>query len=143
MKVPIENIDAGYELPPLSHVMDIYGMNKGELIDPASGKGNALHFDEQFSRREGLKAPVATGWAANYYANQLLTEFFGEHWLRGGCLATKFIAPMYLGDMIICKARVTKKAREDSGYRLDMELWSEKSTGEKNMVGSANVLVHQ
>ena len=98
MKVPIEEIEVGYELPPLSHVMNVPGMNQGKLIDPNSGEGNAIHFDEQFSRQEGLKAPVATGITSTFYANQLLTDFFGEDWLRGGSLATKFIVPMYFAE---------------------------------------------
>lgn len=143
MNVPIEQIEAGYELPPLSHVMNVPGMTQGKLTDPNSGEGNPIHFDEQFARQQGLKAPVATGITSAFYANQLLTEFFGEDWLRGGSLATKFIAPMYLAEAIICKAKVTEKIKEDTGYRLNMELWSEKSSGQKNMVGSASVLVRQ
>ena len=143
MKVPIEEIEVGYELPPLSHVMNVPGMNQGKLIDPNSGEGNAIHFDEQFSRQEGLKAPVATGITSTFYANQLLTDFFGEDWLRGGSLATKFIVPMYFAETIICKAQVTEKIKEDNGCRLNMELWTEKSSGQKNMVGSASVLVRQ
>ncbi len=143
MKVRVQDIEVGYELPPLRHVMNVPGMTQGKLTDPNSGEGNPIHFDEQFAKQQGLKAPVATGITSTFYANQLLTEFFGEHWLRGGCLAAKFIAPMYLAETIICKAKVTGKIKEDTGYRLNMELWTEKSSGQKNMVGSASVLVRQ
>ena len=143
MKVPIEEIEVGYELPPLSHVMNVPGMAQGVMIDPDSGEGNPIHFDEQFSRQQGLKAPVATGITSAFYANQLLTEFFGEDWLKGGSLATQFIAPMYLAETIVCRAKVTGKIKEDTGYRLNMDLWAEKSSGQTNMVGSASVCVQR
>jgi acyl dehydratase len=143
MKVNIEEIDVGFELPPLSHVMDEHGMNKGEYVDPQGKKANAIHFDAQFSKEQGLDSPVATGMTSTYYANQLLTNFFGEDWLRGGSLATKFVDPMYLGETITCKAKVISKTHETEGCRLSMELWAEKSGGKKNMVGSASVLIRK
>lgn len=143
MKVTIEEIDVGFELPPLSHVIDVHGMNKGELVDPENEKANAIHFDEQFSRQQGFSAPVATGMTSTFYANQLLTDFFGEHWLRGGSLATKYVVPMYFGETITCKAKVIGKTTENMGCRLNMDLWAEKSGGQKNMVGSASVFIRK
>lgn len=143
MKVSIEEIDVGFELPPLSHVIDEHGMNKGELVDAQNEKANAIHFDEQFSKQQGFTAPVATGMTSTFYANQLLTDFFGEYWLRGGSLATKYVVPMYFGETITCKAKVISKTTESAGYRLNMELWAEKSGGQKNMVGRASVVVQK
>ncbi len=141
MRVPIEKIDVGFELPPLSHVIDVHGMKKGEFVDAENQKSNAIHFDEQFSKQQGFSSPVATGMTSTFYANQLLTDFFGQDWFSGGSLATKYILPMYFGETILCRARVTGKEKEASGFRLSMELWAEKSDGQKNMVGSASVLV--
>jgi acyl dehydratase len=141
MKVAIEKIDVGFELPPLSHVIDVHGMNKGETVDTKNEKANAIHFDEQFSKQQGFSSPVATGMTSTFYANQLLMDFFGEDWIRGGSLATKYIVPMYFGETITCKATVTSKVAEHDGCRLAMDLWAEKSGGQKNMVGSASVLV--
>ena len=141
MRVNIEEIDVGFELPPLSHVIDVHGMNKGEFVDSENQKSNAIHFDEQFSKQQGFNSPVATGMTSTFYANQLLTDFFGEDWFSGGSLATKYIVPMYFGETIICKARVVGKEKDQAGCRLKMELWAEKSDGQKNMVGSASVLV--
>jgi acyl dehydratase len=143
MRMPIEKIDVGFELPPLSHVIDVHGMNKGEIVDSENQKSNAIHFDEQFSKQQGFSSPVATGMTSTFYANQLLTDFFGEDWFRGGSLATKYILPMYFGETIICRARVTGKVQEQGLCRLNMDLWAEKSDGQKNMIGSASVLVRE
>lgn len=141
MKITIEKIDVGFELPPLSHVIDVHGMNKGEIVDSKNEKSNAIHFDEKFSKEQGFSSPVATGMTSTFYANQLLTDFFGEDWFLGGSLATKYVVPMYFGETITCKAKVIGKITEDAGCRLNMELWAEKSGGQKNMVGSASVLI--
>jgi acyl dehydratase len=141
MKAILDQIEVGFELPSSSHIIDVHGMNKGESVDTENQKSNAIHFDEQFSKQQGFSAPVATGMTSTFYANQLLTDFFGEDWLRGGALATKYIVPMYFGETIVCRARVTGKEKEQAGCRLDMEIWAEKSDGQKNMIGSASVLV--
>ena len=141
MKVRVEDIDVGFELPSLSKVMVLEGMNAGKIIIPGTVEANPIHSDPEASKREGLKAPIATGMTSTFWLNQMLTDFFGEDWLRGGTLADRYIAPIYLGDQVMCKGIVTGKAREGRVHRLTLDVWCEKADGQKATVGTCTLVV--
>ena len=138
MKVALDKIEVGFELEPITKVMDRAGMLGGEKLSA----GNIVHSDDEFSKREGLPAAIAVGMTSTMYLNQLLTDFFGEDWVKGGgSLSNKYIAPVFLGDTLTCHAQVSEKVKEKSGYRLALNVWCEKAGGQKTTVGNASVVV--
>lgn len=140
MRVSIDKIDVGYELTPLSKVMGEEGMNAGSL--GIISYENPIHFDPEYSRKAGLKAPIATGMTTTFYLNQLAMDFFGEAWVTGtSAMQYKYISPVYLGDTLICRGKVIEKAKVDSGYRLTLELWAERPDGQRTTVGGCSVTV--
>mgnify|MGYP003342374160 CR=1 FL=1 len=93
------------------------------------------------AKAEGLKAPVAGGPLLLSQLSRMLLLAFGEGWVKGGKMSAKIIRPAYDGDFTTAKGIVREKVAEGSRTRLVCDVWVEKQTGEKAVVGTASGVV--
>jgi len=100
-----------------------------------------IHTDLEFANSCGLPARIASGSMLAGYLTELMTDLFGENWLRRGKIRLKFIRAATIGDTVIPKAVVRSKEAEDSGVRFVVELWGENQHGDKLVVGTGTGLV--
>jgi acyl dehydratase len=76
------------------------------------------------------------------YLSQMLTSAFGIEWLRGGSIDVKFIRPIYAGDTVTARGRITAKTETSTGTRVFLAIWCETQRGEPVTVGTANLVIH-
>ncbi|MFQ5875838.1 MAG: MaoC family dehydratase, partial [Dehalococcoidia bacterium] len=95
-----KDLPVGFQLPTRTfeltresiarfHYM-VHRMETGEEVP-----GKNIHTDPAFARSRGLPDVIADGSQTTAEISRVLTEFFGEGFLRGGSLSTKFIKPVY------------------------------------------------
>tara|TARA_Y100000588_G_C13343505_1_gene539192 strand:- start:48 stop:485 length:438 start_codon:yes stop_codon:yes gene_type:complete len=77
-------------------------ISKQQLIQYAncSGDHNPLHLDQAFAERTPYGKPIAHGMLVLAFISSMMTASFGQRWLSGGKLKTRFRAPVYPGEEI-------------------------------------------
>lgn len=138
MSVDIKQLTVGQDLPSLTKEMTLDKMSL-----PVWAAGNKIHFDPEFSRAQGLPAPIATGEMSTAYLSELLTRVFGADWVRGGRLNMKFVKPLFAGDTVAVRGRLTGRSETHNGIRYDAEVWCENQNGQTVTVAEASVVVPQ
>jgi len=99
-----------------------------------------IHAEEDAGKQKGLGGALVQGGQLVAYLNQMMTNNFGEDYLRGGDIAVSFIKPVRAGDVITAKAIVREIRPEGTGVRVMCEVWLENQNGEKATVGTASAL---
>jgi len=110
-------------------------------IDCYSGvRPNSIHTDAEWARKKGFRAPLAQAMMSTAYVSQLMVQFCGEGFVKGGKMSVAFIKPVVVGDTLTVHGTV--KSREDEGdrTRVTVEVWCENQDGVKTMVGTASGL---
>ena len=125
-------IQPGEEIPTLVKQMTIEKMGQ-----PLMAGGNPIHSDDEYARKAGLPAPIAAGMMSAAYLSQMLTEYFGLDWVKGGNLSFTFIRPVFAGDTLTCRGQVKERTADGSKADLALEVWCENQHGEKVTVGEA------
>jgi acyl dehydratase len=54
----------------------------------------------------------------------------------------KFIRPIFAGDTVTARGRITGKSETSTGVRIVLDIWCETQRGEPATVGTAQVVVH-
>ncbi len=101
----------------------------------ASGDMNPNHHDELYAIRSGNDRVFAMGMLQAGYLGHLLTDWFGEGALRR--FRVRFAARVHPGDVLTCKARITKVTREGSATQVECDAWVDNQDGQKVITGSA------
>jgi 3-hydroxybutyryl-CoA dehydratase len=63
----------------------------GEL----NGDNDIIHYDAEYARARGFKAPIAHGLMVQGYASDLAIAKYGNEWFTRGYLEVKFVGPFY------------------------------------------------
>ena len=137
MPVVAEELVIGQEIIPVVKQMTLERMSH-----PLMSGSNPIHYDPVFARHAGLPAPIATGVMSSAFLSEMLTTAFGVDWLRSGSMDVRFIRPIYAGDTVTARGRVTAKNATSTGIRIALEIWCETQRGEPVTVGTADVVVH-
>ena len=101
----------------------------------ASGDHNPLHLDEEFARGTPYGRTIAHGMLVLALVSELMTRSFGEAWLRGGRLKTRFRAPVFPGGAV--RASGTLKGLD--GGTATYEVAVTNQDGENVITGDASV----
>lgn len=99
-----------------------------------------IHAQDHAGKETGLGGALVQGGQLVAYLNQMMTNNFGEGYLRGGDIAVSFIKPVRPGDVIVAKGHVREIRPEGARFRVMCEVWLEKRDGEKTTVGTASAL---
>ncbi len=137
MPATAEDLAIGHEIAPLIKLMSLDKMRQ-----PLMSGSNPIHYDSEFAQSVGLEAPIATGVMSSAYLSEMLTRAFGIEWLRSGAIDVKFIRPIYAGDTVTARGRVTAKTETSTGSRVFLDIWCETQRGEPVTVGTASVVLH-
>jgi len=149
----------GYELADLKLIYSIskeIRLPKNEVLIHENEKGDELFIItggtlevSKFDPEEKSEYVINTLFVGDVAGGPLLLSqlsrmmmiAFGEGWIKGGKLSAKIIRPAYAGDFITAKGIIKEKLPENSGVRYVCDVWVEKQTGEKVIVGTASGLV--
>jgi 3-hydroxybutyryl-CoA dehydratase len=106
--------------------------------------GPNIHTDDHLARDNGLRGRVADGMVSTNWISTVLTDTFGELYLEGGSLQTRYIRPIFEDDNIEVVVRVTGR-NPDSGFgeRLTLDVSCVKDDGEVATAGTATVRVRE
>ena len=122
---------AGEEIPSLSKTAFM-------PIDPEAR--NVIHTDD-YARRFGLRGALVGGSILLSYVLEILCNYFGQEWLYHGKINVSFIGGGAInGDVLTAHALVTSTEQEETGTRLNLDIWMENQTGGKIVVGKASCI---
>src|SRR5262245_33494494 len=128
-------MEIGAELPSLTKTV------QQRQIDCFSGvRPNSIHTDPEWARKKGFRAPLAQAMMSTAYVSQLMMQFAGAGFARGGKMSVAFIKPVVVGDTLSVRGRVKSREPEGGSVRVTVEVWCENQDGVKTMVGSASGL---
>jgi 3-hydroxybutyryl-CoA dehydratase len=136
MPTTAEDLAIGQEIAPIVKHMTIERMSR-----PLMAGGNPIHYDPVFAQNAGFPAPIATGVMSSAFLSEMLTRAFGVDWIRSGSIDVKFIRPIYAGDTVTARGRITGKHETSTGIRIVLQIWCETQRGDPVTVGSAQVVV--
>jgi acyl dehydratase len=135
VKPRIAEAKVGDELPTLTKPIVQRRIDCYSPVRPKS-----IHTDAEWARAKGFRGPLAQAMMSTAYVSQLMVDFAGEGFVKGGRMSVSFIKPVVVGDTLTVHGRV--KSREDEGgtTRVTVEVWCENQDGVKTMVGTASGL---
>jgi acyl dehydratase len=123
----------GAELPPLRKTI------VQRQIDCYSGvRPHSIHTDPEWARARGFKAPLVQAMMSTAYVSQLMMQFAGEGFVRGGRMSVSFIKPVLVDETLTIRGRVKSREPEGDATRVTVEVWCENEEGVKTMVGTAS-----
>lgn len=138
----------GYELPSRSRIITQEIMTKyseglnSALSGKRAGSGINIHTDVEFAKAQGLATTMADGMIFTATMSAMMTDFFGEVYLKGGRLQTKFIKPIWPQDHVTFRAVIKSKVPDNSVIKYYLDLWCENQRGETVVVGTVSAVVH-
>lgn len=101
-----------------------------------------IHTDDEYAKSQGLPAAIADGMHSTNWLNSMMANTFGPHFIANGELRTKFIKPTYANVPITTKGKITKRVENSDGsIQLNLDVWTEDSSGLQLTVGEASVLI--
>ena len=128
-------LEVGDTLPPLTKTI------QQRQIDCYSGvRPNSIHTDPDWARKKGFRAPLAQAMMSTAYVSQLMVQFCGEGFVKGGKMSVAFIKPVIVGDTLTVHGTVKSREAEGDRTRVTVEVWCENQDGVKTMVGTASGL---
>jgi len=99
-----------------------------------------IHTDDEFAQANGLPARVSDGMISTNWISTLLTELFGDGYLVGGSLRTRFVKPIFVDEGIDVVLRVVNRERGEDGFeRLVLDVECVKGDGSVATGGAATV----
>ena len=131
-----KELAVGQEIPSLTRQVTL---EKMKLYSGWPWKN--IHTDDDLAKSTWLPRAILQGLQSHAYVSKMLTDFFGEGWLKGGKLEVTFIQYGLPGDTVTCKGIVRERKAEGEAVRCTLEVWCENQRGEKITVGTASALV--
>ncbi len=111
-----------------------------ETMRKYSGE-KGIHAQEDAGKEQGLGGALVQGGQLVAYLNQMMTQNFGEGYLRGGEISVSFIKPVRPGDVLITKGIIREIHSSEGKRRAVCEVWSENQDAEKTTVGTASAFM--
>lgn len=105
----------------------------------ASGDRNPLHVDPVFAASTPLGGTVAHGMLVLSWVSALLTEAFGQAWIRHGALQVRFRTPARPGDTLALRAQVARVDSQHGVSRLGLTVTARNQGGDEVLSGQATV----
>jgi acyl dehydratase len=74
------------------------------------------------------------------YASELMVQFLGEGYVKGGRLSVSFTKPVIVGDTLTVRGVLKSREAEGNRTRVSVEVWCENQDGVMTMIGTASGL---
>ena len=128
-------LEIGEEVPPLRKAI------QQRQIDCFSGvRPNSIHTDGAWARKKGFRAPLAQAMMSAAYVSELMMQFLGEGYVKGGRVSLSFTKPVIVGDTLTVRGRVKSRESDGDRTRVSVEVWCENQDGVMTMIGTASGL---
>lgn len=124
---------ASVERPVTQAVIDRFG----EVL----GTNNPVHHDRAFAVARGFPDCIAHGLMTHAIIADLLSLRFGTAAMTRAHLATEFVAPACVGDVLTADAREIRRHTQGDVDELDLEVWCENQRGDRVLSGRARLAV--
>ena len=128
-------LEVGAELPSIRKTI------VQRQIDCFSGvRPHSIHTDEEWAKQKGFKRPLVQAMMSTAYVSELMVNFLGQGYVKGGKMSVSFTKPVLAGETLTVRGRV--KSREPEGHRtrVSVDVWCENEQGVMTMVGTASGL---
>jgi acyl dehydratase len=99
-----------------------------------------IHDDDDYAKKQGLPGIISDGMITTNWILGLFFDVFGRSLAEKGRLRTKYIAPIYEDQIVICVARLVSKSDTSDGRNYAFDVWCEDDTGKKLTVGEALIV---
>ena len=136
-QVYYEDVNVGDEIPTLGK-----NCTTQQLVMWATGSGDMypIHYDKDFAAGNGLPGVIVHGALKNAFLGQMLHDWVGEKGeiKKYNCQYRGMDVP---NEDIICRGVVTNKARDGGLNIVELDIWTEKASGEKTSPGKATVVL--
>ena len=136
-QVYYEDVNVGDEIPTL-----VKNCTTQQLVMWATGSGDMypIHYDKDFAVGNGLPGVIVHGALKNAFLGQMLHDWIGEKGeiRKYNCQYRAMDVP---GQDIICRGVVTNKAQDGGLNLVELDIWTEKASGEKTSPGKATVVL--
>ena len=136
-QVYYEDVNVGDEIPTL-----VKNCTTQQLVMWATGSGDMypIHYDKDFAAGNGLPGVIVHGALKNAFLGQMLHDWVGEKGeiKKYNCQYRGMDVP---NEDIICRGVVTNKARDGGLNIVELDIWTEKASGEKTSPGKATVVL--
>jgi len=109
------------------------------LYAEASGDFNPIHIDESFAAQTPLGGTIAHGMLILAYLSEMLTEAFGDHWLKEGQLSVRFKAPARPQDTITAQGKIDSIEQKEGVSYVNCSVECCNQKGETVISGGAVV----
>jgi acyl dehydratase len=130
-----KRLEVGDELPSFEKTIS------QRQIDCYSGvRPNSIHTDPEWAQKKGFAAPLAQAMMSTAYVSQMMVQFLGEGFVKGGEMSVAFIKPVLAGETLTVHGLVKGREGEGERTRVIVEVWCENRAGVKTMVGTASGL---
>jgi hypothetical protein len=124
--------EAGIEIPSVVKIAYQRSLHEREFLPDSS-------HNEEYARSVGYPGRLVSGYVLCAYMTEMLVNFFGPSWLKGGRFSAMFISPgVQEGDALTCRGFIRDEVREKAGENVNLDIWIEKMPGLKVVVGKAN-----
>lgn len=130
-----KDVRVGSEIPPLRKVA------YQRLLHEQVFSDTSIH-NTEYARSKGYAGALVSGYVLGCYVSEMLVNFFGRSWLRGGKLEVNFVnGGVQDGDEVVCRGIVVERIEEEAGVRLNLDIRMEKGQGVEVVVGTASGIV--
>jgi acyl dehydratase len=128
-----KRLDVGDDLTPIEKHVTQRQINCYSGVRPKS-----IHTDPEWALQKGFRAPLAQAMMSTAYVSQLMVEFLGAGFVKGGKMAVSFTKPVLAGDTLTVKGRVKSREPDGGRTRVTVEVRCENQDGVMTMVGTAS-----
>jgi acyl dehydratase len=128
-------LEVGTELPTLKKTV------VQRQIDCYSGvRPRSIHTDPEWAKQKGFKAPLLQAMMSTAYVSQMMVDYLGVGFVRGGKISVSFLKPVLAGETLTVHGKIKSREGEGSRTRVIVDVWCENSEGVKTMAGTASGL---
>lgn len=105
------------------------------VFSNVAGFWHNIHTDLTVALQAGLPGTIAQGLMSSMYVSELGTRLFGSAWFSHGWNYLTYLRPVFAGDELELRGVVIGTAQDDSGTRVELEVWIQNGRDEKTAVG--------
>ncbi len=109
----------------------------------ASGDFNPIHLDEEFAKNTPAGGIIAHGMLSLAFVSQMMTQAFGEEWIKTGKLDVRFKNPARPGDTITITGKVKREIPDEKGKLIVHEIVCINQKNEAIITGDATVRISE
>jgi acyl dehydratase len=112
-----------------------------EMCFTFSGPARNYHNDKEMAIKLGFPDIVVQGMMSICFLSEMMTNRFGEGWLRAGKLDVNLVNIVWGSDALTCRGFVRNIEREGERQRAHLDIWAEKADGTKVTIGTASAVL--